>query len=524
MEERAPNPTPEEIVKNRRSIKRHIPVQGFFHYLSSDLLGIRQFARNNGIIKFSFFIFMRLDSQLPERFIQQIQRSLAEPLHKALYPVVESGWRFFQKLEYNKLIYLYQFSRDIAGLEPGTFSQSPGKILDHMRHIETAYYIFYSDPSLLASLERQLEIYAKLGNVQKFPVDGIIRAIQMLLSRNSQRLTLYSLFVSLNSMHHKRFCDLEDTITQETRSYFDPDHFDIDEHLRPLLENYTSEVILSVKNQMKNHNETALYKGLLPPGGKTGTHNLNLLKQFYNGNSGNEDRFTPEFENLHSFLVVFSQKVLIEFRGILMSEVTVTGKKKVRIFDTAVFSNYFKRIAYIKDKLDKAMLKVPQFPRMRYLRVLSEGSMAVTTNEEPIFSSVSELLSLYFQMSRTLARVLAHASAAKNEAGVPVIRPIAYEDMQFFIPFESSLQYSSAFLAGQTVRDALRTVAKVLLQLCLELRESELITIINKDIHTMETLKNLIKELKRVSSPSRYMELREELGIRELEPELNSGN
>ncbi len=513
----------ETIARNRRLVKKTIQPNSFFQFISSELLKIREFSRHNGIIHFTFFLFMRLDSKLPERFIQQIQRNLAEPLHKALFPVVDNGWRVFEKLEYNKLVFIHDFAKAVAGVKPEQLQSPPGRILETMRGIEQAFLILYSDPAMLSSLERQLSLYAKLGHADNFPVDGIVRAMQMILSPSIKRLTLYSLFVSLNSMHAMKYVDIGDMLSDEKHLYFSSEDFDLDEHSRLLLINYSHEVVVSIQKHLRNHGEIALYRGLIPISeGLSVSHDIALLKQFYNTGAGDQDRFGADWTNVLNFLVGFCQRVQDEFRRFLTSDFKIKGgsDKRVQVFDATMFSNYLVRMGYLKEKLDKTILKMPRFDRGRYLRILSEGNLSVNAGEEPVVANISELLNIFFQISRTLALILKHGSSAKKSENVPMLRPLAYGDVQFFIPHEKSIQYSSVFLAGQSVRKAMETVASVLLLLCLELRESELVTILRKDMHTMDSLKKLLKELRRVSTPRQYEEHRSELGLEDLEKDM----
>jgi hypothetical protein len=511
------------IARNRRSIKRTLSANSFFQFISADLLKIREFSRQNGIIHFTFFVFMRLDGKLPERFIQQIQRTLAEPLHKALYPVVENGWRVLEKKEYNQVVFIHDFAREVAAITPEHLHNPPAKILEIMRGVEQAFLILSSEPALLAELERQLELYAKLGHVQNFPVDSIIRAIQMLLSRTPNRLTLYSLFVSLNSMVSRRFLDIQDITNPDRRQYFSAEDFDLDDHGRLLLINYQHEVVVSINKHLRHHEEISLFQGLIPINeGRTSSHDISILKQFYNTGGGDQDRFNADWSNILGFLVEFSQKVIVQFKRFLTADFKVKGggDKLVQVFDKTLFSNYLVRIGYIKDKLDKLLLKTPKFERTRYLRVLSEGNLSVNAGEEPLISNISELLNIFFQISRTLALILKHGSHSKNPENVPMLRAISWRDVQFFIPYEKSIQYSSVFLAGQSVRDAMETIASLLLLTCLELRESELVTILRKDMHTMDSLKKLFRELKRICTPQQYQEYDDELDLSRIEQEM----
>jgi hypothetical protein len=515
--------TRDAIHRNRRAIKRTIPHNSFFQFLSADLIKLRDFTRKNGIIHFTFFIFMRLDSRLPERFIQQIQRTLAEPLHKALFPVIENGWRVLEKLEYNKLVYIHDFARAVAAVTPEQLQNPPAKILELLRGIEQGFLILSSEPALLAELERQLELYAKLGHTQNFPVDSIIRAIQMLLTRTASRLTLYSFFIALNSMVARRYLDIPDLIAEQGRQYFSGEDFDLDEHSRLLLANYLNEVVVTIQKHIRNHQEISLFRGYIPLAeGRSSAHDLTLLKQFYNTGIGDQDRFSTDWQNIIAFLVGFSQRIQTEFKRFLTGDFKIKGgaDQRVQIFDTTLFSNYLVRIGYIKDKLDKLLLKMPKFERTRYLRVLSEGNLSVNAGEEPVISNINELLNIFFQISRILALIMKHGSHSKNPESVPMIRPVAWGDVQFFIPHEKSVQYSSVFLAGQTVSQAMETIASVLLLTCLELRESELVTIMRKDMHTLESLKKLIKELRRISTPQQFIEYDDELDLSALEREM----
>lgn len=522
METSVPGITREAIMRNRRAVKRSVEHNSFIQYLSGELLKIREFSRKNGIIRFHLFLFMHLDSRIANRFLQQVQQNLAEPLQRALSPVVENGWRVFEKLEYNKLVFIRDFARKIAAVEPGVFKQSPIKILEHMRGIEQAFLILYADAGMIASLERQLELYAKMNHQSKFPVDGIIRAIGMLMSTNTSRLTLYSFLIALNSLVARKYCDVPDLMDDGQRVYYSSDEFDVNEQGRMQLMSYGQEIIVSIKKHSKNHREISLFQDFIPRREvKNSSRNLSYIKQFYNTNSGEQDRFTSDWGNALLFGLNSIHKTKEEFFRFLAGEFRLKGgEAKGRIFDPTMFTNHFNRMNFLQEKLEKIIGKTPILERGRYIRIMSDGTVSISVAEEPIVSSLTELFNLYFQIARTLALILRYGSSSKNADKLPVLRPMAFGDVQFFIPYEQRVQYSSVFLAGQTVRQAMESIARVLLNICLELKEAELITILRKDIHIMETLGNLIKELKRISTARQFDELYDELGLGEIEQEM----
>ena len=503
--------TPKETIKeNRSKIKRPLKQKTFFQYISSDCLRIRRFSKFNSTIRFRFFIFMSLDPDLSMRFVEQIQRSQMRSLHKLLLPIVENGWRVFSKLLYNKLIFLCNFAESLLNLDPQIFKRLPKSMVESLRDIETSFYVLYSDSTLLASLEEELERYAKIMKHNNLPVDEIIRTIQSLLSHNEQRFNLYTLFTAINSIYFRRYCNVEKLINQKGGPYFYADDFELNDSTRIQLSHYSDELIAATRKHLDVHQEIALFKDFIPTKGRP---ELEALQTFYNsaGKESAGDHYAEDQNNVLLFIVNFSRRAGIEFRQILTEEIAVGSKEDVRIFENRLFSNYWGRIDFFKQKLDAIMLKTPSLKRRRYLSMLSGGAM--TEDDEEIVSTISQLLTIYFQIARVLASILKYAAPSLKSESVPMIRFIKFKEMQFFIPYENTAQFSSSFLSGKTVRESLTIITKVFLILCLDLGEPELIGIINKDRNAQLSLRQFIKELKRVSTERNFDEIKQKLGL-----------
>ena len=512
--------TREAVKQNRYSVKKPIVQKTFLQYFLSELLPLRKFSKANKIIKFRFFIFMTLDTGLPRRFSEQITGPLARSLHKSLLPIKENGWRVLSKLVYNKLIFLCDFIKNLADIDVQILNQSTGSILESFKHIENAFYILSSDHQLIPSLEKELELYVKVVKQKDFPVDSIIRSIQLLLLHNEQRLTLYSFFTALNSIHFRRYCDVGKLIQNDAGPYFFDNDFDLDKSTRTSLSNYVDEVVAAIRKHMDIHQEIPLFEDFIPTKERLGKRDIDALRTFYNGKESADDRYANDQYNVLLFVVTLCRKVNVEFKRLLTEEISLSGQSASRIFDDTLFSNYLGRIDFLKKKLDTIMLKTPVLKKERYLEVVSGGAKA--EDDEASINIISELLTNFFQIAKILASILRYAIRSSKSESVPVIRLIAFRDIQFFIPFEDAVQFSSAFLSGKTIRESLNAIAKILLVLCLDMKETELVGIINKDKNTMNSLKQFIKELQRVTTSVTYAELKQELHIDDIEMEMES--
>lgn len=519
-----------DVVKqNRENVKNSLVKKTFLQYLSMDFMKIRNFVGQNKIIKFRFFFFMFLNPALPQLFAGCIQRPETLSLYKFLFGMRDNGWRVFSKLTYNKLVFLCEFLQSLIDLDVKVFYQHPDDILRALRSIEKTFYILFSDKTLISSLERELELYGKIMKQTDFPVDSIIHDIQTLFAANIHQCTLYSLFLSLNSISSRRYCTIKQLIRDDTGPFFYDSDFDMAGHTRQQLTSYTAEVIDAIKKNMIMHEDILIFEDFIPLRGRV---NNKDLKDFYNSEERHSsdsrytddryknDRYKKDQNNTLFFVVYFSQKFIAEFRRILTAEISLSGNKSGRIFEETLFSNYFGRIEFFTDKLDTIMNKVPILKSEEYFEVLAtDKDIGAGT---PAAHIIIELLNVYFQIAKILVSVIKYATHSMNSEHVPVVRLIAFKDMQFFIPFDDVTQFSSPFLMNKTVRAALRVVAKILLLFCFKLKEQELLHLINKDKNILSILNQYINELNRVLSGTEFEKVKQLHHFSKVEAELDA--
>lgn len=486
------------LFQNRKALKPMITSTNFTRYYFSERRKIRYFADKTGIIQFKRFgTKLFLNPSATDQFRKNIL-PVAEQLYKSLELVLDQGWYYLEKRDYNLVALLHKICREIIWIDFNKLNCKSLNLIDKIASVELLFLILNYDPVDVREL-----LYAVHMVYSKDPskIDILKETdtnIHKLLDADEMRPSLYNFIISLNIIKTRTYLELKDLQTPSLQ-LVNIHEFDCNPQVRDKIDEYLRKLEKGIQPYLDHEKEVYRLHAFIPTDGN-GIVDYTLLQNFYD-TVLNSRRLTFEFnkENLIKFILNLGNAFLLSFRDILSEKVKLANGENVRLFAQPIFGQDVLRIDFNLKKLDKIQTILPQFPTSRCLSIMKTLSGAIKPEADAIHL-ITEITSTMVAMGKRLAHILrnSHSSSDENSAD-KTIPYFSYNENSYTIPGENEKIESEGYLRDFTMRAALFEIAGVCYQTGAFVQHSELADLLAREKKVHVDIHIRVKYFKRIA-------------------------
>lgn len=520
--------SPDDIVRNRREIKKKIEPIGVFTYLFGDMWKVIPWIREKHVLvgKF-FFLSIRMNPLTLQDFATRFAKQIAQPLAEVLRPICQRGWHYLKKAEYNILSLLREMAElvlaiDFAGLDP-----EDKNLVRHIAPLEQAYLSFVAispdldivSNALRLSYRNQPDIPGSLGNTA---------ALVQKLLEDDETIGLGALVRGMNIVATRRYLEISDIIDEEHGQLLDDTDFDCPDHIqteiRYAVKEFESELgrlctrrdqLLRAKNEGdrtgNNFDDFALFYDLEDDLAAQARDMLNPKKRGLKRNPLDsrgleEDRNLPLLFSLHFF-----RKFLKTISPIFVSGIKV-GVYPVQLFHIDLFKAHVDAMEARLPVLAKLAEANPGYPMVRYIQSRKANPESLGEADKEVLSAVSLMLTETELMLSKLKTILKKHRPGNPAAQVSPIHTRQLSSVTLTIPRSMDTIDDHEFFMGKTIAEMLSQTADIMTSFlsCFATTEQDETDELQK---TVSEILRVSADLARMTTPDHYQQLRRKFQI-----------
>jgi hypothetical protein len=395
-----------QAAAHRQKLIRPQTENRFLPYLVREYPKIKKFGATCGVLEPRFPFRFTLSKRALGTIAADLERIQLPSSVAALEQVIQNGWRFLEKFEYNCILVLEEYCRTLAVVDFPTLHRSDRLLLHRFKDLERLYLLL-QDPRVRSGVFSGLEKAASEnphGAIQMMKCESRARA---LLAETSGHPTVGNLILGLTMIRWRRFFRLSELADYSVgglvcRTFFNcPDKVHL--AINAFIETREVRLRTLIRERARLAREIDFF-----PLDQRGRVNYEDLIGFYNrkfdpDNSGSWKR---DGEQVLFFLVRIIDLFINKFRFVLE---TLRGLKPA---DGAAFGVDFDRLAFAEKRLERHTFLYGSISRSRYLEI-RETNKTATEIEAEAFSIVADLLAHLHSIAR---RVSFHLSLPTETA------------------------------------------------------------------------------------------------------------
>ncbi|MBA7536363.1 hypothetical protein ES705_28626 [subsurface metagenome] len=448
-------------MKRKRAKKAGVEIKAshnprsYLFFLFKEYRNVREFGKKTHIfVSVLFPPMVRLNKDLGTFFAKYLQPAAAELL-EILNPVLEIGWLYLHKIDYNLISGLKKLCRKINSTNFKLLNYKDKMLINRLRSLENHFLMLqyrseYPEKIISACdtvLNKDLNFEADPNNMP-----GLVRKI---LAKEVMLPSLYNFLLGLNMLKYNRFFTLSELIRRNSGEIIDSSDFDCELKIYDKIQSYIEE---STQNLLLLHEKK---KGILKlrdflPTNENGEADFSRLQFFYDAfQSKNKYHYVKDKENIVLFTPRFLRLFVHTFEHLLNGKVHLSKVGKVEIFSEAFFQIELSKLPYLIEKMEKLAFSYPTFSRSRYLLIKSTNAGAIAIEAE-LMHVIEECLDYLLGIGKKLSSVLSlREKIGTSEGKSEPLDTIILRGKSFSLPYEEKVIKSGNITNGRTVLEAL---------------------------------------------------------------------
>ncbi|MBA7695586.1 hypothetical protein ES703_104216 [subsurface metagenome] len=443
-------------------------------------------------------------------FSKHLQPWSAEFL-KILNIVLETGWLYLHKREYNLIVILKKLCGKIILTHFTLFNYKDKKVIDRLHSLETQFLILHFHPDypdiIISSLHTVLD---KDPDHKEF-LQNAEDLAKKILYKDATIPSFYNFILGLNIFKYRRYLNLRDLIQDNQWDVISSIYFECEPEIQKKIDEYIQECKQNLIPFYKRKQEILRMKSFLSRDNDGGI-DFRPLQYFYESSrSKNTYNFSKDKENIILIISRFFTIFAASFEFLLNDKVHIAGTGELRIFSRNFFQLECSRIQYLVGKLEKISFGFPfpeSFSWERYL-LLNNSNRDASETEAEVMTLISEGLNFLHGIGKKLAYVLSMRQPKENDEEEPdPIETIVLRGKPFSLPYEDKIIESKTYLGEKTILEGVSLIASICFLACLFFHDQYTSTLLAKEKSVDKEIKTKLGMLERIATPGVYQELK----------------
>jgi hypothetical protein len=501
-------PSFSDLRKARKTIKSLVSPNSLWNYLFKDLSRIKSFGIKNHIIPMGFLFFrLRFNSDLPYFLTSHIQKEVGVHLAPGLRYILQYGWHFLKKDEYNTLNLLNLLVNELMHTNFSKLDFKSRNLIDNLRKLEFLYLSLRSIPDGVNCIFRIVgEAYRHIPDLkEKYP--RLEHYIDLLFLQNSSHPSFTNFILGANMIKYRRFIGYNELIRTNSAPVISNSDWECPVEIYRQIRTYLWEQEQEIKPILQFYNEVFRKMNYMPVSTK-GEVDWLPLSIFWDNHFGSGN-YSKTSENISRFSQQICELMLGPVQELLSGKVMFKEVGQINIFAERTFSSEFLRIENVRDSLVKLVNIQPVFPRERFIQ-LKQSKRGSIPNEAAIIEKIAILLSVGHAISNKLISVMTgRLKSSESVESYPLIDSLMIRKGGFFLPHENKNIVKPTCYAGMTLPEALHMTITNLLSLAAVMEDYETTSLIKREKKLKEKIINVGRVMHRLASGSQFQQLRE---------------
>jgi hypothetical protein len=499
-----------KIINNRHSVKKLPSYNSFFRYLFSDFRKIKEFGIKHRLLCSSIIPGKLRVNRNAGVLLTKSLKPTARELLPLLEKVIEEGWKFLTKADYNLVVIMKDLAKKVIDIPFVHYKPSRRRnLLDRYFDLENLFICLHYRENYPQRIIDSFEtVYENLSEGIEKTEDGIIK-IKRLLFPDVTLPSLQNFILMLNMLKFRKFVSLQDLINPKTGKIVETNRFDCSRSIQSRINALVNDMKHEILILYRKEKEVKELKTFLPLDNEKMLE-FTPLKKVYEAAGGNEYQFEKDKEKILVFVPRFYYAFSTVYGSLLTGKVEVENLGPVRIFKEVFFNSDLNRLLRTAEKIEQLGFKSPVFPKKRFLQIKKDRSQAITVEIE-IMQLLDEGILIFRELAEKLTEIIRRDKSDTDRQLTTPIDPVYVEKDNFSIPFAYNIITNNPFCSGKTVRLSLSSIVTVLFLYLLYIEDSYTKNLINQDQDIRRDINTKMEVLERIAVPDEFAEIKEQL-------------
>lgn len=504
---------PETVQKNSSKIRVRPHRNQFFIFLFKDFKTLREFGQRTGLIQTRFFPpSVRLSGYQLSDALLACQKDASE-LVPMVNLVLEKGWNFLEKSEYNLIAVFKRMLESLLALPPVPGAIQPRQLLGIMEVCETRYLICRYRPEYPEMIQITLKkAFTELHQSQAKAAIALMLT-KRLLESSDRDPCLSSVLLAPNMADCRKMIRIEDLIRAMPGGVLGNFDYDCTPEVREKIRLTINDSISRLKTLMGEKGEVGKIRSFLKQymrensdGSKI--YNFAPVAEFYDLHPREGRNFARDKEDMARFILRFFNKFLAEFDTFFSEKTEIEGMGQIKIFASDLFQLELDRLRHLMSKYEQMSFALPTLTRKEFWDLKQARREKAPLPEELIIIQTAEKGSEnLLELGKKLGHLVMRHRPATSEVDHPEWIPIGqgvFIDPFFDSPIWGRRILSGNFLKGKEVGEVLKMTADLCLLSAVFFFDSHIYATLERESRLNESMKEIRKTLERLADPVTY--------------------
>ena len=501
-------PSFHDLRKARRTIKPGLDSNSFWNYLFKEFPRIKVFGAKNHIFSTGFLFFrFRFNTDLPNFLISRIQKEVSVYLAPGLRHILQHGWLFLKKDEYNTLNLLALLVDELIKTNFSKLDFKSRNLIDNLKKLEFLYLSLLSISDGVNCMFRAVrDAYTHIPNLeQKHP--RLEHYINLLFLQDTSLPSFTNFILSANMVKYRRFVGYNDLIRTNPAPVISTGDWECKVEIYREIRKHIWEQEQQLKPMLDYYDEVFRMVNYMPVTPKGGV-DCSTLSTFWDDHFGSE-HFSKVSENISRFSQRICELMLGPVQELLSGKVLCEGAGPFHVFAERAFSNEFLRIESVQDSLIKLVEVQHVFPRERFIQ-LKQSRRGSIPNEAAIIQKISIILSAALSISNKLITVMSgRLKSSETVEFYPLIDSLMIRKGGFYLPYENKNIVEPKCYAGRTLPEALHLTITNILSISVMLEDPETTSLMKREKKLKQKIIDTGRIMHRLANGAQFQQLRE---------------
>ncbi len=493
--------------KKREKIKNKLSPAPYFRYLFKERGKIKMFGHRTGILNG-----LRVKRDIRSFFISFYQ-PLASDCLNLLNQLTGNSWLYLRKKEYNMIVLLKDFCKQIVGMKFTTFNYKDRNCIEQLYTCENQFLCLHYRTEYVNNILTAIDTLIEKNRRTINDIDTLPKIIRKLLSKGDDAYTFYNVILCLNMIKYRKFLLLPELIRMDLGEIIDSDVFICSENTQADIDRFINETIERLK--LLNQEKVEIFR--LKQFIHTDTEGkiiLDRLRLLYDDTYPSEEfLFDKDKNNVIPFTKRFISLFLFAFEPLLNEKTVISDIGKVRLFKTKCFKEKTAKLTILNQKIETISFKLPSFTRERYLQIKNQNRGAIQIEAE-VITLIDEAIEHFLDIGKVIERLL--RSFNNDEPCKPgefTTIDIAEVGTKLFIfPFANKLKDMNNPFYDKSLFEILSDLVTGTYSFASHLQDLSLLHMLGKEQSIDIEINNRLEKLERIAITETYNDVKALLG------------
>lgn len=462
-------------LRNRTRIKSRLTRSPLFMFLFKELFAILKNSTKNSVyatVRLKIFPFsLRVNHELHQHITDNYIQS-ASDLLKILNPVLESGWQYISKTEYNLLVLFRDMCRKLSGLNSRAFLAAKPFNSEKFRTFEqlflTCCYDEYYPTLIFQSLQT---VAAKTPDIGEHKLQ-----LQLMLARRVLlrvlKPSMHEILTAVNSVWFRKNIDFASLYTNISLPVIPTQDFNCTPEVRTAINIFIEQQKKRIIELENDHSAIVRYEehlSNLPDG----NYDYTLLRHCYelvNKSSGYEE--AEKYPLI--FIIKIAQMFPALFGRVMTGEISTDKRTSFRVFAPDLFQLETLRLQSFIEKLNRLHYVHRNIDQERYNHL----RISLKSGTEPEIESmqlINDIIETFFSIAEKIVTIERyHTEGAEKAVDISMLSA-----KKLTVPGYNE-RINHLHLQGQSIQQVIRDMASVALLTCIAMKDSRISSMLSQ--------------------------------------------